>query len=447
MPKGGGESLISWGKSDLGCGMLKLHRLKIERFRTVKPCELYFNDGLNILLGRNGSGKTSLLKLITALYRSPIGEILPGEEYELEVEFRLSVGSIIAHIKRTFGHLNAIRAMDPGNLEDLSVFELDIQIAFGSKFELNAKCPHPHHNHFNAWLLKYGDKQDKLSLDYRRLSVLLIIIELIHGQSFTDPANVRDNEIDLRFGNSLAPFRFDESLDALDVIREKKIGFSVWRNGVPAITATDSLPVGYLDLFYKHLSDNPTRSNLVLDDKSLEFLKKFIDMTSLQSARMVCERIEKNIRAGSPELTWNVFGNFRFSFIRRDGSEFWQDQLSYGQKRLLIFLYYISAFSQVIISDELVNGLHHEWIEACVRAMQGKQAFLTSQNPLLLDHLSFESQEEVRKTFLLCSATPQPSGDVMQWKNMSQTEAEIFYQAYQVGIQHVSEILHSEGLW
>jgi recombinational DNA repair ATPase RecF len=45
--------------------MVKLKRLKIGKYRNVKPgTELRFRDSLNVLLGRNGTGKTTLLNLM-----------------------------------------------------------------------------------------------------------------------------------------------------------------------------------------------------------------------------------------------------------------------------------------------------------------------------------------------------------------------------------------------
>ena len=45
--------------------MLKLRWMKIERFRNVAPgLTLSFHDGLNVILGQNATGKTTLLELI-----------------------------------------------------------------------------------------------------------------------------------------------------------------------------------------------------------------------------------------------------------------------------------------------------------------------------------------------------------------------------------------------
>lgn len=76
------------------------------------------------------------------------------------------------------------------------------------------------------------------------------------------------------------------------------------------------------------------------------------------------------------------------------------------------------------------------------------QAFLATQNPLLLDHLSFASAEEVQRTFLLCDVRDEADGQqTTLWRNMTSEEADEFFKDYQVGIQHVNDILRTRGLW
>jgi energy-coupling factor transporter ATP-binding protein EcfA2 len=130
-----------------------------------------------------------------------------------------------------------------------------------------------------------------------------------------------------------------------------------------------------------------------------------------------------------------------------DGSVIRHEDLSYGQKRLLAFYYYLAASPMTVIADELVDGLHHLWIDEAITAIGDRQAFLASQNPLLLDHLEFDSAEQVASTFITCRAERVGDDKRMSWSNMSTYDAERFFRAYEVDVQHVSEILLSKGLW
>ncbi|MFZ6177987.1 AAA family ATPase [Nannocystis pusilla] len=64
--------------------MVKLKRLKILKYRNVKPgTELHFDDGVNLILGQNASGKTTLLALLSVVTRSSF-EGIKDEDFELE---------------------------------------------------------------------------------------------------------------------------------------------------------------------------------------------------------------------------------------------------------------------------------------------------------------------------------------------------------------------------
>src|SRR5690606_12677028 len=80
--------------------MFKLKRLRIEQYRNVKPgTELRFDDGLNLILGQNASGKTTLLALLSAVCRSAFDGIADEDfvlEYELRSE-RFTVTARVAH--------------------------------------------------------------------------------------------------------------------------------------------------------------------------------------------------------------------------------------------------------------------------------------------------------------------------------------------------------------
>ena len=154
------------------------------------------------------------------------------------------------------------------------------------------------------------------------------------------------------------------------------------------------------------------------------------------------EKEEATERGGT-----TMYSDFEFQLTMDDGTVLRHDWLSYGQKRLLSFLYYAAANPDIIIADELVNGLHHEWIDACLEEVKDRQCFLTSQNPLLLDYLSFDSVESVKRSFILCDRKKNGKRAQLVWGNMPEDAATSFFRAYKAGVQHVSEILRTKGLW
>jgi hypothetical protein len=180
----------------------------------------------------------------------------------------------------------------------------------------------------------------------------------------------------------------------------------------------------------------------VLTDTELPFLKRTIQLLDFESAEAIFE-----LQSSTKSETGGVMhlGGLRFYFRHRGGWRVSEKMLSYGQRRMLAFMHYVASAKSTIIADELVNGLHHGWIRACFELLGERQVFLTSQNPLLLDYLSFESPVDVRSTFILCSRDR--NSEQMVWENMSQEAAEDFFDSYKVGFQQVGELLQTKALW
>ena len=78
---------------------------------------------------------------------------------------------------------------------------------------------------------------------------------------------------------------------------------------------------------------------------------------------------------------------------------------------------------EVIVADELTNGMHHAMIGQCIDLIGERQAFLATQNPLLLDNLpGFTSAEQVQSTFILCTTERENDRERMVWRNMTAEE-------------------------
>lgn len=242
--------------------------------------------------------------------------------------------------------------------------------------------------------------------------------------------------------NALRPLvagasRFDESLGYYAELKVRE--FRVWGPSRP--TALVQFDPGGL-LWPPRDTTIPIGSALSFDASDVPFLATFI------AALGGIKAAELQLNIASKEATGtSVYSGLRLWLTRLDGSGCSDDKLSYGQKRLFSFLYYLAANEHTAIADELVNGLHHDWIDVCVEQIGARQAFLTSQNPLLMDHLSFESIEDVRRAFVLCQLGYDGDTEVLHWRNMTPEEAGTVFAAGEVGIEHLSTILRNEGLW
>ena len=170
-------------------------------------------------------------------------------------------------------------------------------------------------------------------------------------------------------------------------------------------------------------------------------LARFVESTQYRDARLIL--VKDGVASGTA-----TFASPLARFQRPNGDEIPHNQLSFGEKRLLAFLLELHANPHTIIVDELANGMHHSWLDACVELLEEfeTQAFLTSQNPLLLDSIPLSRETFASAHTLVVCELDDESGQ-MVWRNLSEAETEDFFRSYDVGLQHISEIMRDKGLW
>jgi energy-coupling factor transporter ATP-binding protein EcfA2 len=403
--------------------MSKLTKLSIKKFRNVAPTTLEFSPGLNVLLGRNAAGKTTLLRLLSTAIGSR-DEALQDDV--LDMSCRVSSASLGFEYAITKKRVDeSLRTLNPELLVGREEFSSLLQTG--------------------SFLL---EKNGEFVMKAEVLSNEVVLERvgqqrLVEKRYGADPTNslffaLMEHAIDLWQVISTvltgSAGRMDESLEGLGTLLkcEAKI-----------VRAGSRLRWEGVDIprwVFKMLSKIPEGTSVTFSPVFLERAARMLGYESA-NARFDVERLSP-----APGQSIARLSNLRF-FFKRPGEEISHDLLSYGQKRLLAFFAHADASRDVIIADELVNGLHHEWISACLHEIGDRQAFLTSQNPLLLDFLRFESAEEVRRTFILCERASSEAGAQLVWRNPTEEEAESFFSAYQTGIQRVSDILLTKGLW
>ncbi|HEX5754182.1 MAG TPA: AAA family ATPase [Archangium sp.] len=428
----------------------------MNKFRTVKPgTRLAFNPGYNVLLGQNGTGKTTLLNLVAAAIKSNFADFKDEEfdlSYELESDKATATLSVRNQNRALPISLNlkdiAFEHPQPGawvsegvmHSPSLSVstsisskktglhVQLDLENQRGSARRTDEAVPGPSLE-FDLSLLKNFPPW-----------VLLVTALEQWGDKTSTPRELLSDFRELFLESTTS--RFDESLEYFNKLGELPLELFRYPDGhIASSGALD--PTGVMnEPLGSQARGKWGAPEYLLTDANLQPLKQTLQLLDFESAEAILELVDS---LKGQQIDMMRLGNLRFYFSHRGGWKISEKMLSYGQKRVLSFMFYLSTAKSTVIADELVNGLHHRWIRACFEALGPRQVFLTSQNPLLLDYLSFKSPEEVRSAFVLCRWEKGP--EQMVWENMSQEAAADFFDSYKVGFQQVGELLQSKGLW
>ncbi|GMU10954.1 AAA family ATPase [Corallococcus caeni] len=407
--------------------MKTLTRLTINKFRNVAPTTLEFRPGINVLLGRNAAGKTTLLRLMSSLLgrtdAAPRDELLDVSFHVKGDLFELDQTTLQVHADTPALPIEMSRR---GASPFPSTYQVDSLIfTQGSEPVLKAELSP------NEVVIERKGAQRRITRPMKGAPIQSLVASLWSTPQDADLRNLTAGFLSAQVDTA---GRMDESLESFHSL----LRLEVQEEGaVRSWSLFGGVPRSMFELAPPPIPEGTTATFQVA------FLDRVAQVLGYESAtaRFDVERV-------TPEPNRHVLylSKLKFYFTRA-GEQVSHEWLSYGQKRLLAFFAHADASPDIVIADELVNGLHHEWISACLDELHGRQAFLTSQNPLLLDFLRFDSTEDVRRTFILCERAQTESGEQLIWRNLTEDEAESFFLAYQTGIQRVSDILLTKGLW
>lgn len=434
--------------------MLQLRDIEILRFRTVRPgTKLAFNNGPNILLGKNGTGKTTLLKLIAAAASVSFHEF---QEEEFEVSWHMSLGE--NELRCTASHRkepphsdqNAALATELARLT-ANTWHSRLEVVISGAGQQSARftwLDGQLRTERDGKIEQYPTQSSFIAQTGTSFIPHIILGDLLQRKDAILPINPS------LFGFTDTGPRLDESLVWFyrEIIGAAKLTISEMKTA-PNLLSNFPQPSGipsnfFTSIFSKKLAGSPDYFEVTSNEQPmLQQACKALGFASC-ALRVEFERSEKgSSHLQGVERTLH-YGNVRFLFTKIDGTRLSHTHLSFGQLRLFAFLYYAELYASIIVADELTNGLHHAMIELCFATIGVRQSFLATQNPLLLDHVGFHSAEEAQRTFILCELLEQSSDqEAMQWRNMNAEEANEFFADYEVGIQHVNDILRTRGLW
>ncbi|HYH96594.1 AAA family ATPase [Hyalangium sp.] len=431
--------------------MVKLQWLQINKFRSVKPgTRLTFNPGYNVLLGQNGTGKTTLLKLVAAVVRSNFEE-LRDTDFDLQYALSSDTSSAtiaVRHQQEPRVHPNAPEHLRPHVERPFSMALETGRTApvFSAKMTFESKTVGTAiieiQGPTGTLQITSGDKSHPLINFVLSSSTHELWVMIFEAMTAGPDFRVVLREMVPLFAESDA-VRFDESLEYLTQFHKLEAQFVTVGGDDSYLQPTGPMPESLRNRLLVLARQEWGKALYSIGHDQLPFLQETVRLLDFESAEATIEL--QSSEQGVADIM--ELGNLRFLFTHRGGWRISEKYLSYGQKRMLAFLYYLATVPSVAVVDELVNGLHHRWIRACIEALGQRQVFLTSQNPLLLDCLPFDSSEQVRSTFILCRWDGEGAQARMAWENMSQEAAEDFFDSYKVGFQQVGELLQAKGLW
>lgn len=345
----------------------RLTRLRIHRFRDVKPTELHFSAGFNVLLGWKGAGKTTLLDLLAALSAddlSPYAKEAFDIEYEVERPEDADTGSLRVHVcweamtaptfRVSIGELHWGSSGPHGLVVRLRGEKRigELLIDFG-----------PTHSHFLFQLMTILEKRD---LRWARASSM--------------------------FGRVQFP-RLDEGLAAFNRLMV-------------------NVPTPLSHMFHAVWDEAlGTREEAEWNGLHVTWIADALALMGLDDIAFTLSR-DMN---GGPVVT---------RFRLHDPTQGWVDSraLNDSQKRLFVIHCRLATLQQwgaPLIADELFNDLHPAWIVDCVAKLEGMQSFVTTPSLVLLDAMPWDNAAELPRMLVRCERR----GRALRWSNLSVEEA------------------------
>lgn len=425
-----------------------LERIKVNLFRSVEPgTELCFSDGLHVVLGKNASGKSTLLDLIAASLAVNFDHPDFHDE-PLDLEFTLRAGELHfeAKVKRAPREENVSSVLeDVGGRNGSQREEGHYILRAPSGFKITVVLSTddlPRRTVEGMDPAQYG-LSEPLGGRHRVSPLSPTIVGLYNlwfqGSSWKAwEAMTRMGRKFLLAAAHDQPFRMSEGDELLNAFADSRF---VIHLGESLQTCPYLLP----DDLFKALS--PTGSAIEVQLALEPFLFTFIREMGFSGARMSLgpPRVERHLGHDVFAYSLPTFTFYRDGrLVRR------VDQLSYGQRRLFALGWYLACTRDSAILDEPANGLHESWIAFLVSQLHDRQVFLTSQNRELLDMLPFRTETELSRGFVLCESRPQPGGGepTLHWRGLHEDESALMIKALRASrVDLITDLLRALDLW
>lgn len=430
-----------------------LQRLKVNQFRSVEPgTELCFSDGIHAVVGKNATGKSTLLDLIAASLALDFDRPRFNDE-PLDLEFTLKAGalSVDATVRRTLRDAKSAAMLRDSEGRETPFYEEGrYTIRAPSGFAVTVVLTSddiPRRTVEGVPPHQYGLEEP---LGWRhRMPPVAPSLGMLYNAWFQGSLR-RYPAMETLLGKAAFSIgeqdsfllRLPEGDELLDLLGDEDF-FEVWLG-----KSLRSMPRVLPNKINKMLEALPPDGSVIEVSLASEpLLSTFVREMGFVEGRVSFGPPRAERRQGQEVYVYTapVFTFYRDGRLaRRD------DQLSYGQRRLFALGWYLACNREVAILDEPSNGLHETWIEFVLSHLEDRQVFVTTQNREALDLLPFATEEEINHGFVYCESRPEPGGGepTLRWRGLREDESSLMIKALRASrVDLVSDLLRYLKLW
>ncbi|WP_114936321.1 AAA family ATPase [Mucilaginibacter endophyticus] len=346
-----------------------LNKVHLKGFKSIEDVTIDFQKGLNILIGKNGAGKSNFLEFLNIILSISVNSKFTYKSSQVEF-YSTDDHVFVYEIKREI--LNKIQKED---FIDRIIFSesflIDRKVAFENITNKSAK-------------FKFGDKQIIYTNIYSLFGRL--------GYQYLDPLYIK--------------FNLPEDLGCIETIGTIKVtdeSEGVWNWDFP--DTLRFLEDIFFDFEFSYL-DGET-------DKTLDHLTSTVIFESLKIGENIIDnlrtftaiedvRFNSNINIYFPQDNSVIIDNVKIEF-KVNGNWMPWSQLSDGTRRLFYIITEVTHADGPIFIEEPELGVHPHQFNLLMSFLkeqsENKQIIISTHSPKALDHLSSDELNNILITY------------------------------------------------